>query len=120
MITNFKIFENKKIQFLKVPIKAPDFFIALKKSGMNDNRIEHFKHLHNNKLFYKNDYRDNLDYNIEYVILRKESEYDDIITWMPYRDNKYLITGEITVSPEEVQKYYNDIETEKDMNKYNL
>jgi hypothetical protein len=131
MITNFKLFEdnwnkmyNVKPQKWVISLNMPDFIISLKKIGVTD--INKWINLYHNKVF--TDYGEYPDR--ETITIRKEryksddNIEEDSFTWYWYpasKSDEYTdFMGKIECTPEEIKNYYDEIEINKNINKYNL
>jgi len=121
MITNFKLFEDydKKLVW-NIPVKMPDFYLSLKKIGMSDRVIKDWLRLRQNKVFSTKD----TNTNFETISLVKDSEQEDSYTWYWYptseSDEYTIYMGKLECTPEEIHKYYDDIEFKKNITKFNI
>lgn len=119
MITNFKIFEEKQYKIWVVPLKMPDFLISLKRIGFSEKKIKDWMRLYDRKVF--TDYEQYP--NRETITIRKESGHDGY-TWYWYPstegDEYTEFMGKLEITPKELQDYYDKIEMEKDIKKFNL
>lgn len=117
MITLFKIFEEKKSQIWVIPLKLPDFIISLEKIGMVEKDISRWMHLHKIEVFTDNGrYPDR-----ETITMSKENGN---YTWYWYPSTKgdeyTKFMGRLKITSEEIQNYYDKIEFQKDVEKYNV
>jgi len=134
MITNFKIFENEdwnrmynvKGQKWVISLKMPDFIISLKKIRMND--IDRWSNLYRNKVFteygkYPN--RETITISKERYKSNYNNEKDGFTWgWCPVtkddENDRWTFMGKIECTPEEIKDYYDNIEINKNIDKYNL
>ena len=120
-----KKFERSYIKHVwVVPIKMPDFEIALWKIGMNDEDIIKWKHLNKVEVF-----TDHGKYpNNETITMSKDVEDDvgdyNVFTWYSYptsESSEYTIfMGKIEITQKDIQDYDDYLEMKKNASKYNL
>ena len=114
MITNFKLFEEKEWQIWVIPIKMPCFAICLKKIGLRDNKILDWIHLLNVGVFTAHGDR-------KTITIKKAG---GSFTWYGHpstEGNEYTdFMCRLECTTEEIQNYYDEIEFQKNVNKYNL
>lgn len=120
MITNFKIFEEKRNKIWIVPLKMPDFIIGLKKIGIPEKDINDWMNLYNKGVFTNyGKYPDRKSITID-----KDNRVKDSYTWYWYpstEGNEYIeFGGKLEITPKEIQNYYYEIEFKQNINKYNL
>jgi hypothetical protein len=116
MITQFKIYENIRHAWV-VPLKMPDFLMSLKKIGMDDKEIDNWMRLHKNGVFIEYGsypYR-------ETITIDKEN---DGYTWfwcpITDSDENRIFMGRIEFTKKDIQDYYDEIEFQKGINKFNI
>jgi len=114
-----KLFERfgRKSQIWVVPLKIPDFIISLKKIGMDDKKINDWMRLHKNDVF-----TDHRKYPDRKTITIKKEGGGYTWYWYPSTEgDEYTdFMGKLEYTPEEIQDYYDEIELEKDANRYNV
>jgi len=117
MITNFKLFEEKECQIWVVPLEIPCFYISLKKIGMSSSEIAGWLRLHKIGVF--TDYGKYPDKETITIKKRKNG-----FTWYGHpstEGNEYTdFMGRLECTTEEIQNYYDEIEFQKNVKKYNL
>ena len=107
-----KKFENiKKSKVWVVPLKEPHFEISLKKIGMTDNQINDWKRLYRNGVFK----------NLKTITLKYK---DGGFTWYWYptsRSDDYTdFMGKFEFTQDDIKKYYDELEFQKDIKNFNL
>jgi len=133
MITNFRLFEDNwnriygKTQEWVIPLKMPDFIIALRKIGVSD--IDRWVNLYRNKVF--TDYgkypdRETITISKERYKSSDDNKVKDGFTWSwcPVTkddENEYwTFMGKIEFTQEEIKEYNDEIERLKNIEKYNI
>jgi len=113
----------------KISLHSPEFYISLKKLGMNDKDFERWSHLYKNGVFYKVQRNSP---KLEYIIVEKYLHGDGYggFTWTPidswvftdgdFNVPRFKYMGEIIVTPEEIEKWNDNIEMINNTKKYNL
>lgn len=107
-----------------VPIKMPDFEIALWKIGMNEKDIMRWIGLNKLDVF-----TDHGKYpNRETITMSKDSEYNvsdsNVFTWYWFPTSEsseyYIFMGKIEITTNDIQEYKNYLEMKKNAKKYNI
>jgi hypothetical protein len=124
--TNWNKMYDVKPQKWVISLKMPDFIISLKKIGVTD--IERWTNLYRNKVF--TDYGKYPDR--EVITMNKEKYKSDdnrtkySFTWSYYPvtkddENEYFkFMGKLECTPEEIKQYNDEMEMERQSNKYNI
>jgi hypothetical protein len=114
-----KTYEHKN-EIWVIPLKMPDFIISLKKIGFTPDKIDHWVKLYNKDVFREySKYSDR-----ETITIRHEIGTTNGYTWHWYPStegddwNKFM--GKLEITPDEIQEYYDKIEMEKAIKKYNI
>lgn len=115
-----KKFENNvSYQHWIISLKMPDFLLSLKKIGFLEKDIIYWLNLFKNDTFTEGrKYPDR-----KTITISKNKNIGGFTWyWYPKRESDHLseFMGEIVITPEEIQEYFNDIEIKKNVQKYNL
>lgn len=102
-----------------IPLKKPEFYVALRKLGIEGGELRGWENRRKSNLFFLGTYSKPLP-NAKHIVMRKHEKGG--FTWSSYDDNKENFEGveKIKVSKKEIKEYKLQIEMEKEINKYNL
>jgi len=120
-----KKFEKSNIKNVWViPIKMPDFEISLRKIGMNDiDIVRWLQHNRNNIFTDRGKFPNIKTISINKSVDDNVNDYN-VFTWFPAEITKsseyYIFMGKIEITSEEIKEYYDKIEIEKNLKKFNL
>jgi len=88
MFTNFKLFGRGELNFFRIPMALPDFYVACEKIGMNEEQILKWKRLRSFNTLFKVPWNsENIVPDVKYIIITKDKENNKTsFTWTSYDD----------------------------------